>query len=61
MIAWQNTLNPLEMQNVAGYILSLQGTNPPGAKEPQGEKAAANGEALNTAPADSAVTDTTTK
>ena len=38
MIAWQSTLNPIEMQNVASYIISLQGTNPAGGKEPQGEK-----------------------
>ena len=36
MIAWNKTLNPLQIQKVASYILTLQGTNPPGAKEPQG-------------------------
>ena len=36
MIAWNKTLNPLQIQQVASYILQLQGTNPPGAKEPQG-------------------------
>jgi cytochrome c oxidase cbb3-type subunit 3 len=36
MIAWNKTLNPLQIQQVASYILKLQGTNPPGAKEPQG-------------------------
>lgn len=36
MIAWEKTLNPMQIQKVASYILSLQGTNPPGAKEPQG-------------------------
>ncbi|MHA8076542.1 cbb3-type cytochrome c oxidase N-terminal domain-containing protein [Aquirufa sp. TARAVU-A1A] len=38
MIAWEKTLNPLQIQKVASYILTLQGTNPPGAKEPQGEE-----------------------
>lgn len=38
MIAWEKTLNPLQIQRVASYILTLQGTNPPGAKEPQGEE-----------------------
>ncbi|MFC0184334.1 cytochrome c oxidase cbb3-type subunit 3 [Pseudarcicella hirudinis] len=38
MIAWNKTLNPIQIQQVASFILSLQGTNPPGAKEPQGEK-----------------------
>jgi cytochrome c oxidase cbb3-type subunit 3 len=38
MIAWKNSLNPLEIQQIASYIASLQGTNPPNAKAPQGEK-----------------------
>ena len=38
MIAWQQKLKPEEIQDVTGYILSLQGTHPAGAKEPQGDK-----------------------
>lgn len=38
MIAWNKQLNPLQIQQVSSYVLSLQGTTPPGAKEPQGEK-----------------------
>ncbi|MCC5946255.1 MAG: c-type cytochrome [Bernardetiaceae bacterium] len=38
MLAWQSQLSPKEMQEVSSYILTLQGTNPPNAKEPQGEK-----------------------
>lgn len=38
MIAWKNQLNPLQVQQVSSYILSLKGTNPPNAKEPQGTK-----------------------
>lgn len=38
MVAWGNSLKANEMQELASYILSLQGTNPPGAKEPQGDK-----------------------
>jgi cytochrome c oxidase cbb3-type subunit 3 len=38
MIAWQQKLKPEEIQDVTGYILSLQGTHPAGGKEPQGEK-----------------------
>lgn len=60
MIAWQNTLNPLEMQNVSSYILSLQGTNPAGGKEPQGEKAGSGSIEVST-PVDSAITDSMTK
>lgn len=37
MIAWQDQLNPREMQEVASYVLSLEGTNPPAPKEPEGE------------------------
>jgi cytochrome c oxidase cbb3-type subunit 3 len=40
MIAWQQKLKPEEIQDVTGYILSLQGTRPANAKEPQGEKLA---------------------
>jgi len=39
MISWEKKLKPNEMQNIASYILNnLQGTNPPNAKEPQGDK-----------------------
>ena len=36
MIAWKSQLRPSQMQRVASYVLSLQGTNPPGAKAPEG-------------------------
>lgn len=36
MIPWEAQLSPKQMQEVASYILSLQGTNPPNGKEPQG-------------------------
>lgn len=42
MISWKKQLNPLQVQQVASYILTLQGSNPAGAKEPQGEKIADN-------------------
>lgn len=38
MISWKKQLNPLQIQQVSSYVLSLQGTKPAGAKEPQGEK-----------------------
>ena len=38
MVPWGGVLKPNEIQIVASYILSLQGSNPPGAKAPQGEK-----------------------
>lgn len=37
MIAWESQLSPQQMQEVASYILSLEGSNPENAKEPQGE------------------------
>lgn len=37
MIAWEAQLSPKQIQQVASYILTLRGTNPAGAKEPQGE------------------------
>ena len=37
MISWRNQLTPVQMQNVASYIKTLVGTNPPNPKEPQGE------------------------
>lgn len=37
MQAWNKNLRPANMQEVASYILSLAGTNPPNPKEPQGE------------------------
>ncbi|MBM2816022.1 MAG: cytochrome c class [Ignavibacteria bacterium] len=36
MIAWKTTLRPDEMGKVASYILTMQDTNPPNAKAPQG-------------------------
>lgn len=37
MISWQAQLTPKDIQKVASYILTLQGTNPPNGKAPQGE------------------------
>ncbi|RNL56148.1 cytochrome C [Pedobacter jejuensis] len=38
MISWEKNLNPKQISAVSNYILSLNGTNPPGAKAKQGEK-----------------------
>ncbi len=38
MIAWEKKLKPDEMQNISTYILTLQGTKPLNAKEPQGDE-----------------------
>lgn len=36
MITWKNQLNPRQIQEVASYVLSLRGTNPPNPKAPEG-------------------------
>lgn len=38
MISYKSQLNKTQINNVIAYILSLQGTNPPNQKAPQGEK-----------------------
>ncbi len=38
MISWKSQLSPGEIQKVGSYVLSLQGTNPPNQKGPQGKK-----------------------
>jgi len=38
MISWEKNLTPKQISAVANYILSIHGSNPPGAKAPQGEK-----------------------
>ncbi|MFA6944703.1 MAG: cbb3-type cytochrome c oxidase N-terminal domain-containing protein [Pedobacter sp.] len=38
MISWEKTLTPKQTSDVANFILSLQGTNPPNPKAPQGVK-----------------------
>jgi cytochrome c oxidase cbb3-type subunit 3 len=37
MISWKTQLSPLQIAQVANYIKTLRGTNPPDAKEKQGE------------------------
>lgn len=37
MIAWKGTLKPSEIQKVASYVLSLQGSNPKDPKAPEGD------------------------
>lgn len=36
MAAWQENLSPVQIQEVASYILALRGTNPPNPKAPEG-------------------------
>lgn len=37
MVSWKSTFKPGEIQKVASYVLSLQGSNPPNGKAPQGD------------------------
>ncbi|WP_353181650.1 cbb3-type cytochrome c oxidase N-terminal domain-containing protein [Parapedobacter lycopersici] len=37
MVPWEQNLTPGQIAEVSNYILSLQGTNPPNAKAPQGQ------------------------
>ncbi|MEL6698434.1 MAG: cbb3-type cytochrome c oxidase N-terminal domain-containing protein [Bacteroidota bacterium] len=37
MQAWESQIKPIEMQQISSYILSIQGTNPPNPKDPEGE------------------------
>jgi mono/diheme cytochrome c family protein len=37
MISWKGILNDVQMNQVASYMMSLRGTNPPNPKDPQGE------------------------
>ena len=38
MIAWEKTMRPKQIADIANFILSLQGSKPAGAKGPQGTK-----------------------
>ncbi|MEM0992365.1 MAG: cbb3-type cytochrome c oxidase N-terminal domain-containing protein [Bacteroidota bacterium] len=38
MIAWQAQLRPAEIHKISSFIMSIADTNPPNAKEPQGER-----------------------
>ena len=37
MIPWGDQLKPQEIKQVASFVMSLQGSNPPNAKEPEGD------------------------
>lgn len=38
MISWEKKLTPQQIQYVSSYIVKMEGSNPPNAKAPQGEK-----------------------
>lgn len=37
MISWETLLNPVKMRQVSSYVMTLEGSNPPGAKGPEGD------------------------
>lgn len=37
MISWKAQLSPVQIQNVASYIISIEGSNPPNPKEAEGK------------------------
>lgn len=51
MISWQLVFTPKQIQEIASYVLSLRGTDPPNAKKAEGERYVEP--AAGTAPADS--------
>lgn len=68
MISWKEQVTPKQMADLASFIMSLQGTKPKVAKEPQGELYAAGAAASGgdtaqaaTAPKDSTASKTATK
>lgn len=38
MVAWKSQIKPTDIQKISSYIVSLQGTHPPDAKGPEGDK-----------------------
>lgn len=61
MISWKSQLNAADMHKVSSFILTLQGTDPPNAKEPQGElyqQAVESGDGTPAEPSDSTATET---
>lgn len=37
MVAWGSSMSPESIRNVSSYLLTLQGTNPPNGKKPEGD------------------------
>ena len=53
MKAWKDDFSPIQIQNITSYIKSIEGTNPPNAKAPEGK------EFVAAAATDAAATDST--
>ena len=37
MVPWKSTIKPSDIQKISSYVISLQGTNPPDGKAPEGD------------------------
>ncbi len=59
MQAWGKQFSPADIKNVASFVLSLQGSNPPNAKAPQGDLFEPGKAADNTAVKKDTITQTT--
>jgi cytochrome c oxidase cbb3-type subunit 3 len=59
MISWKTQLSPVQIAQVSNYIKTLQGTNPPDAKEKQGVLYVESAEVTDTTAASVPVQDTT--
>lgn len=59
MVPWKENIKPSDIQKVASYVLSLQGTNPAGAKAPEGDVWVEEGAAKPAVVKDSTVVDST--
>ena len=47
MISWKTQMSPEDMRAVSSYVMTVEGTNPPNAREPQGEKYVPEEEAVS--------------
>lgn len=60
MKSWKKDFSPVQIQQIASYVISLQGSNPANAKPPQGEKWNEGGAAPAAPAADSTTANTLT-
>ena len=58
MISWQSKLSPRQINQVASFVLSLEGSDPAGAKQPEGELYIPDATQPNTPATDSSIAKT---
>lgn len=59
MVPWKKEIKPSDIQKIASYVISLQGTNPPDAKAPEGDVWVDESAPKTTTAIDSTATDST--